>query len=197
MAMAAKARMIPRKMLSADERIVFESRPSAWLHMKAAAFGLIVFLASILIFFWKGIPGAPRIPYLSDAMDNATYGTYVQWAFAVIAGIALLYVMVKYLKWSSTVYAVTDERAIKQKGILNKEYDDIPLTMITNVDVAQSIGKRALGYGTIIFAVQGLSGRKADMVWEGVPDPLVVRSKLQEVMDTRATAATETKATKK
>jgi len=48
------------------------------------------------------------------------------------------------------------------------------------------LGKRALGYGTMIFSTQGMGGKKADMVWEAVPDPLTVRRKIQEVMDTRA-----------
>ncbi len=182
----AKARMIPRKLLSPDERVVFEAKPSAWLHMKAAAIGVLILLVGLVVFFWEMIPSLPDLPFLSTLMANADYGTYVHWAFAAIAGLALLYVMAKYLRWSSTVYAATDERLIKLKGILSKTYEDIPLTMITNIDLAQSLGKRALGYGTIIFSTQGLGGRKADMVWDAVPDPLVVRRKIQEVMDTRA-----------
>jgi hypothetical protein len=57
--------------------------------------------------------------------------------------------------------------------------------MITNIDLAQSLGKRALGYGTLVFSTQGLGGKKADMTWNAVPDPMKVRRKLQEVMDTR------------
>jgi uncharacterized membrane protein YdbT with pleckstrin-like domain len=92
----------------------------------------------------------------------------------------------RWLKWGSTVYAATDERIITQRGILSKIYEDIPLAMITNVDMAQSLGKRALGYGTIVFSTQGLSsGRKGDVVWEAVPDPFRVRRKIQEVMDVR------------
>lgn len=184
--MAGKAKLIPRKFLSASEQLVFESRPSAWLHMKGAVMGVILFLACIVLYFWSDIPDAPAIPYLSDAMANADYGTYVHWALAVIAGLFLLLVMIKYLRWSSTVYAATDERIITQKGIVNKTYNDIPLNMITNIDLAQSLGKRALGYGTMVFSTQGLGGKKADEIWEAVPNPMAVRRKLQEAMDSRA-----------
>lgn len=183
--MAKKARLIPRKILSSDERVVFESRPSAWLYMKSASLAVIILIASGVAFTWPWIPGAPDLPYLSDAFANESYGDIAHWAFAGIAVLALLYFFARWLRWSSTVYAATDERIIKQKGILNKVYEDIPVTMITNIDVAQSLGKRALGYGTIIFSTQGLGGKKADMVWEAVPDPLAVRRKLQEVMDVR------------
>lgn len=183
--MAAKSKLIPRKFLSSDEQVLFETRPSAWLHMKAAVLGIIVFFAGVLLFFWDKISALPEIPYLSNAMKNDTYGTYVQYAMLVIAGIALLYVMGKYLRWSSTVYAATDERIITQKGILNKTYEDIPLDMITNIDLSQSLGKRALGYGTMVFSTQGMGGRKADIIWDAVPNPMSVRRKIQEALDTR------------
>jgi len=186
--MAGKSKLIPRKFLSSDEQIVFETRPSAWLHMKAAALGIVVFFLGVILYFWNKISSAPSIPYLSDAMKNADYGTYVRWAFLAISGLSLLYVLGKYLRWGSTVYAATDERIITQKGILNKTYEDIPLAMITNIDLTQSLGKRAMGYGTMVFSTQGMGGRKADVVWDAVPNPMTVRRKLQEAMDTRPRA---------
>lgn len=183
--MAKKAKLIPRKFLSSDERVIFEARPSAWLHMKAGGFTMLIGLVALVVFAWKWIPSAPDIPYITSAMDNSSYGNYVWYAFGAIFVLCVIYFGAKWLQWSSTVYAATDERIIKQKGILNKTYEDIPLTMITNIDLAQSLGKRALGYGTMIFSVQGLGNRKADMVWEAVPDPMTVRRKLQEVMDVR------------
>jgi len=182
--MAKKARLIPRKFLSSDERMVFESRPTAWLYMKSASFSILIGLVALLIFAWDRIPSAPALPYLTDVFEG-TNGELVQWAFAVIFGVCFIYFIARWLRWGSTVYAATDERIIKQRGILNKVYEDIPVTMITNIDMAQSLGKRALGYGTIIFSTQGLGGKKADMVWQGVPNPLTVRRKLQEVMDVR------------
>lgn len=182
--MANKAKLLPRKFLSSDEKLVFESRPSAWLYMKSAALAAIVALAALLLFAWKWIPSAPDIPYVSSALTG-NYGTFVQWAFGALFVIAFGYFLVRWMRWGSTVYAATDERIIKQKGILNKTYEDIPLSMITNVDMAQSLGKRALGYGTLVFSVQGLGGRKADMTWDAVPDPMAVQRKLQGAMDDR------------
>lgn len=184
--MSKKARLIPRKILSSDERVVFESRPSAWVYMKSAALAFIVMLAAMAVFAWPWIPGAPDLPYVTEAFEREDYGDILHWAFAGIAVLAMLYFIARWLRWSSTVYAATDERLIKQRGILNKVYEDIPVTMITNIDLAQSLGKRALGYGTMIFSTQGMGGKKADMVWEAVPDPLTVRRRIQEVMDTRS-----------
>lgn len=183
--MAKKARLIPRKFLSSDERIVFESRPSAWLYMKSAVLAFLIAVVAGVLFAWKWIPQAPELPYISAALagDN---GDIFQWALAAVAVLALLFFIARWLRWSSTVYAATDERIIRQKGILNKRYEDIPLAMISNIDLAQSLGKRYLGYGTLVFSTHGVGGKKADMVWDAVPNPMTVRRKLQEVMDVRA-----------
>lgn len=180
--MAKKPRLIPRKFLSPDERIVFESRLSAWLYMKSASLGLIIALAALVLFAWEWIPDAPDILYVTSALA-ADYGEYLHWAFALMFMVFFAFFAARWMRWGSTVYAATDERIITQKGILNKAYEDIPVTMITNIDMAQSLGKRALGYGTLVFSTQGLGGKKGGMTWNAVPNPMTVRRKLQEVMD--------------
>jgi uncharacterized membrane protein YdbT with pleckstrin-like domain len=180
--MARKARLIPRKFFSSDEKLLFESRPSAWLYMKSAAVSAIIAIAALVLFAWNWIPNPPDLPYISTALADQ-YGDYLHYAFGVVFLLAFVYFAVRRLRWGSTVYAVTDERIIKQKGILNKTYEDIPLDMITNIDMSQSLGKRAFGYGTIVFSVQGLGGRKADMSWPAVPNPMTVQRKIREAMD--------------
>lgn len=179
-----KAKLIPRKFLSSDERIVFESRPSALKYMVSGSIALIIGLVALVVYVWEWIPDAPDIPYLSDQLDE-DYGDYLRLAFVGVFVLAMLYFVAKWLRWSSTVYAITDERLILQKGILNRTYVDVPLGMITNIDMSQSLGKRVVGYGTIVFSTTGSSGRKDSMIWEAVPDPLLVRRKAQEVMDVR------------
>jgi uncharacterized membrane protein YdbT with pleckstrin-like domain len=183
--MAGKAKLIPSKLLSSDERMVFESRPSAIRYMKSASLAIIIGLAALVIYAWKYIPDVPDIPYISEYMANEDYGQYIQLAFGAVFVLSLLYFAYRWLRWGSTIYAITDERVITQKGILNKHYEDIPLVQITNVDMSQSIGRRMLGYGTIIISTQGTTGSKNSVVWEAVPDPIRVRRKIQEVMDIR------------
>ncbi len=184
-AMAGKARLIPRKFLSSDEKVVLETRPSAWLHMKAGGLVLILGLVSLILFVWNQVLDLPSIPFITSALANASYGLYIQYALLAIFVLASIFFFAKYLKWSGTIYAVTDERVIVQRGILAKTYEDMPLTMITNVDMAQSLGNRALGYGTLVFSTSGTGSKKANMVWDAVPDPMTARRKVQEVMDVR------------
>ena len=182
--MPGKAKLVPKSLLSSDERVVFESRPSALKYMVSGSLVMVIGLAALVMFAWKWIPDAPSIPYLTEQLEG-DYGQYIEWVLIGVFVLALLYFATKWLRWGSTVYAITDERIITQKGILNKVYDDVPLNQITNVDVSQSIGKRMVGYGTIVFSTTGSAGRKDAVRWEWVPHPVTVRRKLQEVMDIR------------
>ncbi|MBE0517784.1 MAG: PH domain-containing protein [Thermoplasmata archaeon] len=182
--MAKKAKHITRGLLSSDEHVVFESRPSALKYMISATIAILIGLLALTVFLWQYLPGEPEFPYIQEYMDGE-YGQYIEWAALGIFVLSLLYFFIKWFRWGSTIYAVTDERLITQKGILNKSYDDIPLGMITKVDISQSVGKRILRYGTIYFSTQSTQGRKDSVVWEAVPNPLGVRRKLQEVMDIR------------
>ena len=183
--MAGKAKLIPRKFLSSDEKVVLETRPSAWLHMKAGGLVLLLGLVCLILFIWEHVPDLPSLPYVSEAFADESYGLYLQYALLALFVLAMVFFFAKYLRWNGTIYAVTDERVIVQKGILSKTYEDMPLTMITNVDMAQSLSHRALGYGTLIFSTSGTGSKKANMVWEAVPDPMTARRKVQEVMDVR------------
>lgn len=183
--MAGKAKLIPRKFLSSDEKVVLETRPSAWLHMKAGGLVLLLGLVCLILFIWEHVPDLPSLPYVSEAFADESYGLYLQYALLALFVLAMVFFFAKYLRWNGTIYAVTDERVIVQRGILSKTYEDMPLTMITNVDMAQSLSHRALGYGTLIFSTSGTGSKKANMVWEAVPDPMTARRKVQEVMDVR------------
>lgn len=183
--MTLKPKYISSKFLSSDEHLVFESRPSAFKFMVSGSIVMLIGIIALVIFAWKWIPNAPSIPYISDYLSNADYGQFVQLAFGAVFFLALIYFFYKWLRWNSTIYAVTDERIILQTKILAKEYDDIELMLITNVETRQTLGQRLLGYGTLVFSTQGTTDRKTSIKWDWVPDPMDVRKKIQEVMDIR------------
>jgi len=193
--MAKKARLISRALLARDERIIYEARPSAWRFMIGGAIALVVAIAAILIAAWQSLPfDLPDIPYLQGVLEG-DYGLWMRIGLIALFVLATFYFIARWLRWSYTVYAATDERIIIQRGILGKTYDDIPLGMIANVDVIQPFRQQLLGYGTIIFSIQSPEGRrKGDMVWEAVPRPIYARRALQEVMDTRIKEAPRSKA---
>lgn len=180
--MAAKPKHISSKLLTADENVLIETRTSKIKHMTGGAFSLVLMAVMLLVAYWNSVFTSTKIPYLSDILSS-TYGWLFTIAFVVLAGLFFLNFLVKYLRWISTLYVMTNTRVITKKGILGRSYEDMPLGMITNIDVRQSAMQRFLGYGTVTFSSQ--SGVRDDVVWKWVPDPIRARRMVQEAMNKR------------
>jgi hypothetical protein len=184
--MAITPRHIPKKFFSSDENLVFESRPSAWSCMKAAAFWLVVAVLVLTLSYWTWISGAPKIPYLSDWLSDPDSGDLMQTSMQLFAYIVILLVLWRWWIWGNTVYAITDERVIKQtRRWLAKRYRSIPVTQIEDVQLVHPFWGRILRYGTLEISTGPPEGGKADMVWPAIPNPVRVSRMLEEVMDIR------------
>jgi hypothetical protein len=197
---AIDPRLIPRRLLSSDENVVFESRPSRWFYMKSATLALIVAVICLVLLGLNVIPDAPEVPYLSSALVGGVE-YLADSIYAVLILMALSFFTVRHRHWTKTAYAATDERVMKitRKGLFRKIYEDIPLGHIEDVRMApQSNWEWFCGCGTLNFSTKGaerigegdqMAG--VQMRWEGIPRPLDVRSTLQEFMDTRVKLAIE------
>jgi membrane protein YdbS with pleckstrin-like domain len=105
--------------------------------------------------------------------------------FLLLFVIGLLWILLRYVQWIRTVYAVTNRRVIVQKGILGRDFDEIPVIQVRGVDVHQSFGQRILGYGTIRVSSEGGS-RVGNEDWRGIPKPF----KFQKVIENATIGAT-------
>jgi len=99
-----------------------------------------------------------------------TFAEYTTFFFAFLVLLGLLRLAVRYVRWIRTVYAVTSRRVIVQKGILGRDFDEIPVTQVRGVDVHQSFLQRMLGYGTVRVSSEGGS-RIGNEDWKGIPQP--------------------------
>jgi membrane protein YdbS with pleckstrin-like domain len=103
--------------------------------------------------------------YLSSPMPM-----YLAYFWLLLFIIGLFWLLIRYFRWITTVYAVTNRRVIVQKGILGKDFDEIPVTQVRGVDVHQSFGQRILGYGSVRVSAEG-GGRIGNEDWKGIPKP--------------------------
>ncbi|HXQ49169.1 MAG TPA: PH domain-containing protein [Thermoplasmata archaeon] len=106
----------------------------------------------------------------SKFWSNLTVQMYVTLFWVLLFVIGLLWILIRFFRWISTVYAVTSRRVILQKGILGRNFDEIPVTQVRGVDVHQSFLQRILGYGTVRVSSEGGS-RVGNEDWEGIPKP--------------------------
>jgi len=107
---------------------------------------------------------------LSSYINSPTVQSYLAEFWLVLFLLGLLWILVRYFRWIRTVYAVTNRRVIIQKGILSKDFDEIPVTQVRGVDVHQSFGQRILGYGTVRVSSEGGSSL-GNEDWKGIPKP--------------------------
>ncbi|HYM40501.1 MAG TPA: PH domain-containing protein [Thermoplasmata archaeon] len=72
----------------------------------------------------------------------------------IITGLLLLlalYSLVRAeLKRATTFYIITDNKIIRRDGILNRNTQMMPYTMLNRVDLNQSFGQRLLHIGTVL-----------------------------------------------
>ena len=143
-------RLLKATYLADQEVLLDETRATGLFYFPGPVvftllFGALAYLTAAKIHGWFG-----QIAAYSDALSRlGTAPRYIEYFFGLLALIGLLWILVRYLRWISTVYAVTSRRVIVQRGILGREFDEIPILQVRGVDVHQTAGQRLLGYGTV------------------------------------------------
>jgi len=122
--------------------------------------------------------GFPSFPYLTQFFVNYPLnvnhvGPDAIWAviFGLLLLLSVLWLLVRYLRWISTVYAITTHRVIIQKGILGREFDEIPIPQVRGVDVHQTVLQRVLRFGTVRVSSEGGLSSVGNEDWVGIPRP--------------------------
>jgi membrane protein YdbS with pleckstrin-like domain len=189
-------RLLKATYLADQEYLLEETRASKLLYFPGPVLWSIVFLGLTYLTWavWRGLPTiatyARALGTLAKDVHLAksTLAFYLGDVFALLLLVGLLWIAVRYVRWIRTVYAVTSRRVIVQRGILGRNFDEIPVTQVRGVDVHQTVGQRILGYGTIRVSSEGNS-RLGNEDWEGIPKPF----KFQKWVE-NATEAIETPA---
>ncbi len=84
------------------------------------------------------------------ATPNDSTGNTIQWAaVAVLVALAVVAVVVPYLRWRTTHYVITSHRVMVRRGILTKTGKDITLSKITDVSFEQTLLDRVIGSGSL------------------------------------------------
>jgi membrane protein YdbS with pleckstrin-like domain len=171
-------RLLKATYLADQEYLLEETRASKLLYFPGPVAWSFVFLV-LAYLTWAIRFHLPTVAAYSNALGTlasavhvakGTVTFYLGVLFALLFVIGLLWAAVRYVRWIRTVYAVTSRRVIVQRGILGRNFDEIPVTQVRGVDVHQTIGQRILGYGTLRVSSEG-GTRVGNEDWEGIPKP--------------------------
>lgn len=156
----------PRRLLNADEEIVFDLRP----HWKAVAGATLV---------------APVVVGLTSfAVARIPEGSLQTPARVVVllvgAGLFAAYGVVPYLKWLTTHFVVTNRRVIMRSGVLGRSGRDVPLFRINDVTFEHSFFERVLGAGSLIVES---AGERGQVTLADIPHPEDVQRELYRLIE--------------
>jgi len=116
--------------LADGEDLLRETRSTKLYYFPAPVFWLIVMLAFDYVALSVKYPSWPAFPGLTSAFSKLpTFGSTGPGSYLLIVGLlltifVLLWLLFRFLRWISTVYAVSTSRVIRQKGILGRDFDE-------------------------------------------------------------------------
>jgi hypothetical protein len=194
MAAPTTPRELPRLLratyLADKESLLEETRASKLLYFPGPVTFTVIFLIVSLL-AWAPIVHYPGWAMFTNGVDNLASRVHVsdhtmQIALAALATLlflaGILWILVRYVRWIRIVYAVTTHRVIVQKGILGRNFEEIPVTQVRGVDVRQTVGQRILGYGTIRVSSEGGS-TVGNEDWEGIPQPFKFQKRIESATE--------------
>jgi uncharacterized membrane protein YdbT with pleckstrin-like domain len=143
--------------LMPDEKMILASNPHWFYFWKqvAAAVGIL----ALLLLLWL--------------VDTDWLNTVIGWVTLVAFIVLVLDIIVEFVQWQTTRFAVTDQRVAYQSGVVRRRGVSIPLNRINNVNFEQSVIARMLNNGIVTIESAGQTG---DSVFENIPNPEHVRT---------------------
>jgi uncharacterized membrane protein YdbT with pleckstrin-like domain len=139
----------PAKHLNDGEEIVIDVHPH-WWYLAGPVAAVTIAVAGALTL---AVVGAPA------------------WAALVVAavvGVAVLWLLGRYLRWRTTSFVCTNFRLIDRHGILGKTGREIPLDHLSDISYHQSFLDRLIGAGDLVLESAGQDSRQ---VFPDLPQP--------------------------
>ncbi len=135
----------PKKLLNSDETVALDLHPHWWYFFEAAASLAVSIVAGVVI----------RV--LMNAGNTRKYLGHVVLVAIVLSAIWLI---IRYAKWITTNFVITNDRVIFKHGVFAKSGVEIPLDRVNNVNFNQSIFERILGAGDLLIESGGDDGQQ-------------------------------------
>jgi uncharacterized membrane protein YdbT with pleckstrin-like domain len=146
----------PRKLLNDNEDIVLDLRPHWWFLSGPVA---TVLLTVALMIFVAAI-GAPTLVLL------------VSLALMIVA---LVWLLVRFLRWTTTNFVVTTDRLIFRSGVLSKHGREIPLERVNDITFNASLFERVIRAGDLVIESAGERGQQ---MFTDIPRPMHVQNEV-------------------
>ena len=109
----------------------------------------------------------------------------------VAIAIALLWLIVVWIRWQATSYTLTDQRIIIETGVFGRSSKIIPIDRVQDCTTKQTLIGRILGYGRVEVDAAGAQGAE---VLNPLPSPAQFRDQVFVQSERRRGGTTSTAA---
>ena len=135
----------PKKLLNPDETVALDLHPHWWYFFEAAVALIISIAAGIAV----------RV-----LMDSSNTRKFLGYVVLVAIALSAIWLVIRYLKWVTTNFVITNDRIIFRQGVVGKSGVEIPLDRVNNVNFNQSAFERLLGAGDLLIESGGEDGQQ-------------------------------------
>lgn len=149
----------PRRLLNEGEDVVLDLHPHWWSFSGPVSAVVATTLAAVLV---------------RDVSDELAM------ALLAVAGLALLWVAVRYARWATTNFVVTTDRLVFREGVLGKRGKEIPLERVNDIAVTQTLFERIIGAGDVTIESGGERGQQ---VFTDIAKPFLVQNVIYTEME--------------
>jgi uncharacterized membrane protein YdbT with pleckstrin-like domain len=92
-----------------------------------------------------------------------------------VVALALLWLIVVWVRWQSTTYTLTDQRIKIETGVFGRQEKVIPIDRVQDCTTMMSVLGRMLGYGRVEVDAAGAQGAE---ILNHLPDPGTFRDQV-------------------
>jgi membrane protein YdbS with pleckstrin-like domain len=144
-----------------------------------ASMKLLVMKVVVWVLIVVGVPLLAH--YLAaNTNDAATAENVVRggwYVTALLAVLQLIAIVIAYARLRGTLYTITNQRVMIERGILSKSLNEIDLRTIDDTQFVQTVSDRMMGIGNVVLVS---SDKTAPMlVLRGIADPRGVREMIR------------------
>ena len=146
----------PRKLLNDNEEVILDLRPHWWFLSGPVA--TVVLTVALSIFL---------------AVISANSVLLIASLVLVVA--ALVWLLVRFLRWTTTNFVVTTDRLVFRSGVLSKQGREIPLERVNDITFHASLFERVIGAGDLVIESAGERGQQ---MFTDIPHPMQVQNEV-------------------
>lgn len=138
------------------ENLVLKDHPHWITVVKSLLLPALLVVVVAVADFTVFAPGVAYVPKLRTFLSLG------------VVALAILWLIVVWIRWQAITYTLTDQRIKIERGILSHQEKLIAVDRVQDVSTRQSLFGRMLGYGNVQIESAGEGGSE---VFYSLPDP--------------------------